>query len=63
MFKQEFAYQLLQTVYNARNLDRADDKEVVGQLLFMLETLQPENREQFAAWGNPDQKSTPAECW
>lgn len=63
MTKEEFAKQLLQTVDNARELDGADDPEIVGQLLFMLETLQPVDREKFAAWGYVHQKSTPAECW
>ncbi len=64
MTRKEFSSQILQIVDNSREIDNLSDEQIVTALsLFMSSVLEPKNRESFAKWGFPKDKSTPNDCW
>jgi len=63
MTKTHLAKTIVEMVDNFR--DAGDTQsEIIEAVESLLDTLEPKDLEQFSKWGqNPDEKSTPAECW
>ena len=58
MTKQHLAEQILQSIENYDNRE-----EQLESIIVFLGTLKPDNPNQFANWGYPEQRTTPENCW
>lgn len=58
MNKKEFVKMIFETIDNIW-----EREEQINAITGLLDTLDPKNRDQFALWGQPKQKSTPEKCW
>jgi hypothetical protein len=58
MTKRELAKAIIESVANANS-----GLEALESVEALLEPLKPKDREHFAKWGYPHQKSDPINCW
>ena len=63
MTKNELCKQIVQTVDNCRSIDGMSDDEIAVAIEGIITPLQPKDMKRFAAWGHPNQQSTPDKCW
>jgi hypothetical protein len=62
MTKRDLAKKIISGVENSMFLNM-DQNETLDVILAALSTLAPIDRKKFAAWGTPDEQSTPEKCW
>lgn len=62
MTKKELAKQLLQLVKDGIE-EEYSDVEITDDIEVFIGCLEPRDRNAFANWGYPEQRSTPNECW
>lgn len=62
MTKTKLSENIANTIENMRAIGETKE-EIVEAIGNLLTPLQPKDRERFAAWGYPDEKSTPVDCW
>lgn len=62
MNKKHFANELITIVQG--NLEKGvSTKVTVEQLSTLLSVLTPIDRASFSKWGNPEQQTSPEDCW